>query len=112
MPVGWSEAILRHIVQLVFGLVSAIALTLPLINMTDTDFASMDFKERSLLIVQLAPFWFKIANWGSQVWMWSEFVVLLLNKRKRALHDYVAGTVVIKKKYVNLAEQYAGDERD
>jgi len=31
-------------------------------------------------------------------WMLSELVVLLLNKRKRSLHDYLAGTVVVVKK--------------
>ena len=31
------------------------------------------------------------------VWVWSEFITILFNKRKKALHDYLAGTVVIRK---------------
>ena len=31
-----------------------------------------------------------------QAWMWSELLVLLFNKKRRALHDFIAGTVVIK----------------
>jgi len=27
--------------------------------------------------------------------LWSEFVVLLTNRKRRALHDFIAGTVVI-----------------
>jgi len=33
------------------------------------------------------------------VWYWSEIIVILFNKRNRALHDFLAGTVVIHKKY-------------
>ena len=29
------------------------------------------------------------------VWICSELVVLLLNEKKRAIHDYLAGTVVV-----------------
>ena len=111
IPVNWREAILRHIIQFALGVFTAIALTIPWANMTDTEFASKSFMERSLLIVQLAPFWYKIVYWANQIWVWSEFIVLLFNKRKRALHDYVAGTVVIKKKYENLAEQWHSAER-
>ena len=34
-----------------------------------------------------------------QIWIWSEFVVLLFNRRKRAIHDFIAGTVVILKEF-------------
>jgi uncharacterized RDD family membrane protein YckC len=37
-----------------------------------------------------------IVQVASQVWGWSELVVLLMNKKRRALHDYLAGTVVIR----------------
>ena len=39
---------------------------------------------------------FTAYDWASQVWLWSELVVLLLNKKRRALHDFIAGTVVVK----------------
>lgn len=109
---NWREAILRHIVQFVLGISVSIALTLPLVNMTDADFGSVSYRERSLLMTQLAPFCYKVVHWGVRIWMWSEFVVLLLNKRKRALHDYVAGTVVIRKRYENFTEQWHSTERE
>jgi predicted DCC family thiol-disulfide oxidoreductase YuxK len=31
-----------------------------------------------------------------QAWMWSELLVLLFNRTRRALHDFIAGTVVVK----------------
>jgi uncharacterized RDD family membrane protein YckC len=30
-----------------------------------------------------------------QIWIWGEFVTMLFNKKRRAVHDYMAGTVVI-----------------
>jgi uncharacterized RDD family membrane protein YckC len=44
-------------------------------------------------------------------WLASEFIVLLLNRRRRALHDFIAGTVVVvarsTAKAPNLAESAA-----
>ncbi|WP_255590049.1 hypothetical protein [Marinicella meishanensis] len=34
------------------------------------------------------------------VWYWSELLVMLTNERRRALHDFIAGTVVIKKAFL------------
>ncbi|MFH3639525.1 RDD family protein, partial [Acinetobacter baumannii] len=45
------------------------------------------------------PAWYSIVNSASELWTWSEFIVLLFNKRKRAIHDFIAGTIVIKKQY-------------
>lgn len=33
------------------------------------------------------------------IWTWSEVVFLLFNERKRALHDLIADTVVIQKRF-------------
>jgi len=30
------------------------------------------------------------------VWVYGELIVLLTNKKRRALHDFLAGTVVIR----------------
>ncbi len=35
-------------------------------------------------------------GWVSQAWVWSELVVLLLNKKRGALQDFIAGTIIIK----------------
>jgi uncharacterized RDD family membrane protein YckC len=59
------------------------------------------------MIGELSPIWHKLLDWLHQIWIWSEFAVLLTNKRKRALHDFIAGTVVIKDKFENIAEQAA-----
>jgi len=32
----------------------------------------------------------------SAIWFWSEFITMLTNKRRRAVHDFIAGSVVIR----------------
>jgi uncharacterized RDD family membrane protein YckC len=45
------------------------------------------------------PLLFKISfsflGFASFIYDWSEIIVLLTNKKRRAIHDYIAGTVVI-----------------
>jgi uncharacterized RDD family membrane protein YckC len=41
---------------------------------------------------------------ASQIWVWSELVTMLFNKRRRALHDFIAGTVVKAKQRTTDAE--------
>jgi uncharacterized RDD family membrane protein YckC len=55
--------------------------------------------ERAQMVMAHAPAWYVTFSILQQVWMWSEVVVVLFNKRKRALHDFIAGTVVIQKKF-------------
>lgn len=55
--------------------------------------------ERGKMVMALAPGWYGTISILQQVWIWSEVVVVLFNKRKRALHDFIAGTVVIQKQF-------------
>ena len=104
--VGWKEAILRHSVDFFLGMLINLAMIVVLLGMTDDQYSSMKYLDRGRWIMNNLPFWHKPAFWLNQIWVWSEFIVLLCNKRKRALHDYIAGTVVIMKKYVKDAEQF------
>jgi uncharacterized RDD family membrane protein YckC len=45
-------------------------------------------------IIELSP-GYDVLDYSLTVWIWSEIIVLLFNRRKRALHDFIAGTVVI-----------------
>lgn len=96
-PVGWSEAWLRYSVNLVFGILSAIASIYAVGQMTDGEFSSLGYMERNRRIAELEGAAGTAIIWLNQVWAWSEFIVLLANKRRRALHDFIAGTVVIRR---------------
>jgi uncharacterized RDD family membrane protein YckC len=109
---GWKEAILRHAVSLALGILFIPAYIMAITQMTNVEFSSLTFLERSGRIVELMPYWHQYANWANQIWMWSEFIVILTNYRRRALHDFIAGTVVIKKKYRKEAEQWNSDVQE
>lgn len=94
-PVGYREAFLRFSVTFVFSLLTSITLLFPLLQMTDAEYFSLSFLERGKRMIELAPVWYTPLNWAQIVWIWSELLVLLTNKKRRALHDFIAGTVVV-----------------
>ena len=96
-PVGYREALLRYAPEFLFGLLITLALMLTVLQMTDAEYRAMSFMERSKRLVDLAPGWFRPVQILQQVWIWGEFIVLLTNRKRRALHDFIAGTVVIRK---------------
>lgn len=108
--VGYKEAILRYSVLFAISLVMSAALIPATLEMTDAEYFSMGWKERALYMVEHAPSWYNIANIAMNVWIWSEFVVMLTNKKRRALHDFIAGTVVIHKELLNKSSQQDGSK--
>ncbi len=95
-PAGWREAWLRHSILFLISLASVAVYIYAISQMSNTEYLKLSFLERSKRIVELGGTAQTALTWISQIWIWSEFIVLLTNKRRRALHDYVAGTLVIK----------------
>jgi uncharacterized RDD family membrane protein YckC len=103
--ISWREAILREAVGVSLGILLSVALLISRYSIGEQEFSTLTYTQRGVKLVGLAPFWYKPLDWILEIWFWGELIVLLFNKRKRALHDYIAGTVVIKKKYKHIAEQ-------
>jgi uncharacterized RDD family membrane protein YckC len=93
--VGYREAFLRQLPDFVLGLLISAALTVPLFRMTDAEYHALSFLERARQMDALAPRWYQPLHWLQTAWVWSELVVLLTNRKRRALHDFIAGTVVV-----------------
>lgn len=101
--IGWREATLRSSVEIFLGLLTAIALTIALTRVTDKAFqlghAHGIFAMQHLTFeVELGKH-LPIPKWIvtlQQVWFYSELLFLLFNKKKRAIHDFIAGTVVVR----------------
>jgi len=61
--------------------------------------------------LSLSPEFFIIYSVAINIWIWSELLVLLTNRRKRAIHDFMAGTVIVKAIYVDkIRETMNADE--
>ena len=94
-PVEYKEAVLRDIVNIVFATLLTISNIIIVLNMTDSLYFSMEFFERGKYILDSKSSWAGMVSVLFNIWIWSEFIVMLTNKKRRALHDFIAGTVVI-----------------
>jgi len=94
-PVGYREAFLRNLPEFILALLSNIAFIFPLLHMSDAEYQSLSFVEFSKHITELAPSWYKPVQISQTIWFWGELIVLLTNRKRRALHDFIAGTVVV-----------------
>ena len=101
--VGYREALLRYVPDFLFGLLMSVAVIPPLFQMTYAEYHALSFMERQKHLEALAPNWYKPVQIANHVWIWSEFIVLLTNRRRRALHDFIAGTVVVYNQRPNQA---------
>jgi uncharacterized RDD family membrane protein YckC len=70
-------------------------LTYGLLSVTDADYNLLVFEERLGLLSQKTVSINEVLDWLYLIWTVSELVVLLMNEKRRALHDFIAGTVVI-----------------
>jgi len=95
-PVTPKAAFLRYLVLFVLIQLSAIALIIGTLKMTDQEWLSLEYMARTTRLVEAAPSWYQGLTLLINVWIWSEFVTLLFNKKRRAIHDFIAGTVVLK----------------
>jgi uncharacterized RDD family membrane protein YckC len=64
--------------------------------MSDAEYHALSFLERAKRMVELTPPWYHPLQIVQNVWVWGELIVLLTNRKRRALHDFIAGTVVVR----------------
>jgi len=64
-------------------------------------YKNLNWMAKQKYLMSLTPVLFTIYTWSSNIWTYGELFVLLLNKRKRALHDFIADTVIVRTKYVD-----------
>jgi uncharacterized RDD family membrane protein YckC len=96
-PIDDSGAILRYLPEAVFSTLTATSMAMAALTMTDADYASLAFGPLLQRLTDTSPVWRKPIEILEHVWIWSEFIVMLTNEKRRALHDFLAGTVVILK---------------
>lgn len=93
-PISWRQSFLRASVDTVLGIALSATLIVGMTRMSPSEYTTLSWTERGRRVAELSPS-SAVLDWVSNVWFWSELVVLLFNRRRRALHDFIAGTVVI-----------------
>lgn len=95
-PIGWREALLRESVAIGLGTISTAASIVAVLHIADASW-SHSWTEQAKLLGDARPSWGRAASIATRAWFWSELVILLFNRKRRALHDFIAGTIVIRK---------------
>ena len=90
----WANAWRRSAVDIIISLSAAI-LTLIALNRISPDFYLTAKDEVRTKMLQEAVPAITWLYWATAVWGLSEFVTLLSNRKRRALHDFIGGTVVV-----------------
>jgi uncharacterized RDD family membrane protein YckC len=91
-----KAAAIRYSVLGVLSFASSLGFALAALKLPDAQYVLLGFKERAVTLRGLAPDWQPIVTVLMNVWIWSEFLSMMLNKKRRAVHDYMAATVVVK----------------
>lgn len=92
---GFERAFYRHAVDLGFSIVLSALNIYALLSVSDYEYNKLAFEERLEFSDNKTGPWTSAIMWLLFGWSASELVVLLLNEKRRALHDYIAGTVVV-----------------
>ena len=106
--INLKQAVLRSSVDMGFAVLAVTAKIIAISHANPEEFLSAGWMERIEYILPLYPSRYDLVTIGTNVWVWGEFFVLLLNKRKRAVHDFIAGTVVINREYEEQGAQLRG----
>jgi uncharacterized RDD family membrane protein YckC len=100
---GYARAFYRHAVDLAFSLATSALTLYALMTVTNQEFELLAFDARLELLGAKTGSWTDILNWLLLAWTLSELVVLLFNEKRRAIHDYIAGTVVVHTREAQVA---------
>jgi uncharacterized RDD family membrane protein YckC len=99
--IGWKEAFMRYLIPSIFSL-TGLGITIYCVIKADNNvYMSKEWQYKQAYIFSFANDLYNLNNKANIILIYSELFILLLNKRKRALHDYVAGTVIVKTKYID-----------
>lgn len=94
-PIAPRHAWLRSSVDVGLAAVNLVAAIYVLATWTGPEWSSLSWLDRDGELAKRNPI-FTAYDWVSEAWLWSELVVLLLKKKRRALHDFIAGTIVVR----------------
>lgn len=89
------EAFKREAVTIVLSVLSAGVMAVALLNIPAEKFAGMADGEKTNAVMSFGRY---VLVGLSITWQLGELIFLLTNKKKRALHDFIAGTVVVDEK--------------
>ena len=95
-PVTVKEALLRYSVLWVLSIVILAITVSAALGMSAEEYSSLSYLQRSVKLSERSHYmgWMAAAM---QLWTWGGLITVLVSKKRRAPHDFIAGTVVVRK---------------
>jgi uncharacterized RDD family membrane protein YckC len=93
--ISWREALLRDSVSAVFTALSTTSLLIAATFMPDAVW-NLGGRETARVLQAAEPSFGHWANAASALWLCLDLLVLLADNQRRSLHDFIAGTAVIR----------------
>jgi len=109
--IHWKEAFIRETVNIFLHIFQSVIIVINLQKIDEAALANLKWYKHEDYLLSLSPAFFIIYSVAINIWIWGELLVLLTNRRKRAIHDFMAGTVIVKAIYVDkIRETMNADE--
>jgi uncharacterized RDD family membrane protein YckC len=98
LKINYKDAFLRSLWNIVFSVIILIGTTYAFMRISNSEYINLKWTEQSLLLTKndLFPFWF--ISLLNILFLTGEILTLIFNKKKRAIHDFIAKTIVIEDK--------------
>jgi uncharacterized RDD family membrane protein YckC len=100
---AWSNAWARSSVDIGLTALSTLSFFVALLHIPESLYYVDSYFEQIKNLQAYEPFWTSWSATATQVWVWGEFVTMLFNKQRRALHDFIGGTVVVSERSTSSA---------
>lgn len=96
-PVTGAAAFKRYLPWVVFAVIQSVGTTLAAYSLSEETYASFGWMERSVQLEMVQPLWATYSGHLMKAWGLAMLISLLATSKRRTLHDFIAGTVVVRK---------------
>ena len=93
--IGPVDSFKRSFVDLIFALIWTFGSIWGVSQLSASQFTSAGWLQQQEFIQNAQPSFITWVDIASQIWIWSEVIIMLFNRQRRAIHDFVAGTIVV-----------------
>jgi uncharacterized RDD family membrane protein YckC len=96
-PLTMKAALLRYAPMWSMGLLMTIGTIIAVMSMPDSSHLSLSYVARMAAVNAYMPGWVSPITAVLQLWIFASLITVLANRKRRAIHDFIAGTVVVRK---------------
>lgn len=96
-PLTFIVSVKRSVVDIGLMAINTACFIVAIAIVNEEKWLTAESMQRGALVYDASP-WLRILDYPYWIWIISEPIVMLTNKSRRAIHDYIAGTLVISTK--------------